>query len=80
MVMTALGEVRPSSRRDWMEKDYCSKDGAAELAAKIESYWAERGHLVSVSCAETGFHPTVRHSTWIVRSTLRNGLPYQKTS
>lgn len=55
--------------------DYCSREGATRLKARIEDYWRERGHEVIVSVLEMGFHPAVRSIRYDVRSDLINGVP-----
>lgn len=57
------------------EEDYCSKEGAEELGRRIVEFWAARGKQVTVALVERGFHPTIRHSRFEIRSTLKNGLP-----
>lgn len=74
MVMVDFG-IRDSRRTYVGETDYCTKEGAEELAARIVNYWADRGYSITVSTHEMGFHETVRHTNWIVRSTLKNGRP-----
>lgn len=56
-------------------RDYCSKDGAAELKERIESYWAERGFSVHINLCDVGFHPAIRAARFDIRSDLVNGLP-----
>lgn len=56
-------------------RDFCSRSGAQELKARIESYWADRGHSVQVMLHETGFHPAIRAARVDVRSDMRNGFP-----
>jgi hypothetical protein len=42
------------------ESDFCSRDGAHALQAKIEAYWAERGQKVQIMLHNVGFHPAIR--------------------
>lgn len=60
------------------ETDFCSRDGAAALKAKIESYWRERGQNVLISLQNVGFHPAIRAARYDVRSDMVNGLPRGK--
>lgn len=55
--------------------DYCSRDGATALKDKIEAYWRERGHSVSIQLHNVGFHPAIRAARYDVRSDMVNGLP-----
>ena len=57
------------------ETDYCSRDGAIALKAKIESYWRERGQEVMLSLHNEGFHPAIRAARYDVRSDMINGMP-----
>lgn len=62
-----------SNRSD--EADFCSRDGAQSLKAKIEAYWAERGHKVQIMLHNVGFHPAIRAARFDVRSDMINGMP-----
>lgn len=64
-----------SSNRGAGEYDFCSRNGAHELKAKIEAYWAERGHKVQVMLHNVGFHPAIRAARFDVRSDMINGMP-----
>ena len=55
--------------------NWCDRPGANELKAKIEAYWAERGHSVMVTVHESAFHPAIRSTRFDVRSDMINGLP-----
>jgi hypothetical protein len=55
--------------------DYCSKEGAIALKAKIEAYWRERGQDVMIALHNVGFHPAIRAARYDVRSDMVNGLP-----
>ncbi|MGE0830899.1 MAG: hypothetical protein AB7O04_16315 [Hyphomonadaceae bacterium] len=61
--------------RDYIETDFCSRDGAAALKAKIEAYWRDRGENVLISLHNVGFHPAIRAARYDVRSDMVNGLP-----
>lgn len=57
-------------------RDYCSRKGAEELAARLDAYWHERGfpqvqHWVERTLSLRGT-PT---QTWAVRSNLICGRP-----
>ena len=58
--------------------DFCNKDGAEKLKAKIEAYWAERGYEVQVDLRDAGFVSTMRSARADVRSDLVNGLPRRR--
>lgn len=71
--------ARPAPRRvDREVLDYCSKEGASLLKAKIENYWRERGQDVTVSILGMGFHPVVRSTRFDIRSDLINGAPRKR--
>lgn len=57
------------------ETDFCSRDGALALKAKIEAYWRSRGQEVFISMQNVGFHPAIRAARYDVRSDMVNGLP-----
>lgn len=57
------------------EADFCSRDGAHALKAKIEAYWRDRGHNVMVALHNVGFHPAIRAARFDVRSDMINGMP-----
>jgi hypothetical protein len=57
------------------ESDYCSRDGAMALKAKIEAYWRERGQDVMIALHNVGFHPAIRAARYDVRSDMVNGMP-----
>ena len=61
-------------KRTYCEEEYCNRNGAIALKAKIEAYWAARGYSVEVELKNAGFHPAMR-SRYDVRSNLKNGLP-----
>ena len=58
-----------------MKKDYCDEAGAARVKAKLEKYWAERGHCVEVTTQFGGFTPEMRSCRVDVRSDMVNGWP-----
>lgn len=62
-------------RYEYGGEDFCDRDGAYKLKAKIESYWAERGHEVQVDILPGPFNIALRSARFDVRSNLRNGLP-----
>lgn len=57
------------------EADFCSRDGAHALKAKIEAYWRERGQTVQIMLHNVGFHPAIRAARFDVRSDMVNGMP-----
>ena len=60
------------------ESDFCSRDGAHAIKAKIEAYWRERGQTVQVMLHNVGFHPAIRAARFDVRSDMINGMPRPK--
>lgn len=58
-----------------MTPDLCDHTGALRLKSRIEAYWKERGHDVSVSLEQAGYLPAVRLARTDVRSNMVNGLP-----
>ena len=55
--------------------DYCSREGALALKARIEAYWRERGQDVMIALHNVGFHPAIRAARFDVRSDMLNGMP-----
>lgn len=55
--------------------DYCSREGAHALKARIERYWAERGYDVMVVLENVGFHAAIRAARYDLRSDLVDGWP-----
>ena len=55
--------------------DFCDRDGAGRLAAKIEAFWKKRGFDVAVEMKDEGFVSTMRSSRTDVRSDMINGMP-----
>lgn len=64
-----------SSNDGYGETDFCSRDGAVALKAKIEAYWRDRGQNVMISLQNVGFHPAIRAARYDVRSDMVNGMP-----
>jgi hypothetical protein len=69
------GDYFTTSSSSAGESDFCSRDGAHALKAKIEAYWRDRGHTVMVALHNVGFHPAIRAARYDVRSDMVNGLP-----
>ena len=67
--------TRSDDARDYIETDFCSREGAVALKAKIEAYWRERGQTVMISMQNVGFHPAIRAARYDVRSDMVNGMP-----
>lgn len=89
--MNNLGlKLAPDSGEDWIgvggggatpgEHDFCSREGALALKAKIEVYWRERGQHVMVALHNVGFHPAIRAARYDVRSDMVNGMPRTATA
>lgn len=72
-------QIEIARRRELREvADYCTQEGALTLKARIEAYWAARGHQIMVGVAGAGFDAAVRAARYDVRSNLVNGLPNRK--
>jgi hypothetical protein len=76
----ALDTYQMDGSDDWRglaqgEADYCSREGAVALKAKIEAYWRERGQNVMIVLNNVGFHPAIRAARFDVRSDMVNGRP-----
>lgn len=72
----SAGEWRQvAAPREVEYPDYCSRDGAANLKAKIEAYWRDRGMDVALSLHNVGFHPAIRAARYDLRSDMVNGMP-----
>lgn len=69
------GDYFAAPNRGAGEYDFCSRNGAQQLKAKIEAYWAERGQTVQVMLHNVGFHPAIRAVRYDVRSDMVNGMP-----
>lgn len=78
--MSSSGDYFTSERVSAGESDFCSRNGAMALKAKIEAYWRERGHTVFVALHNVGFHPAIRAARFDVRSDMINGMPRSVTS
>lgn len=57
------------------EPDSLGLEGAHKLKARIEAYWAARGHAVQVLLIDGAFTPQVRSTRTDIRSDMVNGLP-----
>lgn len=55
--------------------DFCSREGASQLAIKIREFWRKRGFDVSVDLRNEGFVATMRSARTDVRSDMINGMP-----
>lgn len=55
--------------------DYCTRDGAARLAAQIKEFWRKRGFEVDIETRDEGFVPAMRSARTDVRSDMVNGMP-----
>lgn len=55
--------------------DFCNRDGADRLAAKIQDFWRKKGFDVIVEMRDEGFVSTMRSSRTDVRSDMINGMP-----
>jgi hypothetical protein len=73
--MSSDGDYFTASSSSAGESDFCSRDGAHALKAKIEAYWRERGHTVMIALHNVGFHPAIRAARFDVRSDMVNGMP-----
>lgn len=60
---------------DFGHTNFTDREGAAELKARIEAYWAERGHQVQVMLIDAPFNPAVRAARVDVRSNMVDGMP-----
>lgn len=60
--------------------NYFAKDGARELQARIQKYWAERGYKAEVDVVASDYDAKVRSVRYDVRSTMRNGMPRKKVA
>ncbi len=57
------------------DADWTNPAGAAQLKARIEDYWRERGFEIKVTLVDGPFNAALRASRVDVRSELVNGLP-----
>lgn len=78
--LSSSGDYFASERVSAGESDFCSRNGAMALKAKIEAYWRERGHTVLVALHNVGFHPAIRAARFDVRSDMVNGMPRSAVS
>ncbi|MBL8545037.1 MAG: hypothetical protein JNL81_01155 [Hyphomonadaceae bacterium] len=69
------GDYFASAHLSAGESDFCSREGAHALKAKIEAYWRERGQHVQIMLHNVGFHPAIRAARFDVRSDMINGMP-----
>lgn len=58
-----------------VDADWTNPSGAAQLKARIEDYWRERGYEIAVTLVDGPFNAALRASRVDVRSELINGLP-----
>lgn len=58
--------------------DYTSREGAQRLSEMIESYWRDKGFIVTVAHHNAGFHAATRSARFDVRSDMLNGWPRAK--
>jgi hypothetical protein len=56
------------------EEDYLSQRGATELANRLRSHWAGKGHRVDVTVEEVQAGKR-KKTFWIVKSNLVRGNP-----
>ncbi|MEO1028778.1 MAG: phosphoglycolate phosphatase [Pseudomonadota bacterium] len=59
-------------------KNYVDKNGANELARRIQEYWSSRGYQVEIDLRPVEFTTELRSSRYDVRSNLVNGWPTRK--
>jgi hypothetical protein len=69
------GDYFAANQHSAGDSDFCSRNGAQILKARIEAYWRERGHTVTVALHNVGFHPAIRAARFDVRSDMVNGMP-----
>lgn len=55
--------------------EWCNREGAEALKAKIEAYWEARGWPVQVWIEQRGFESALRGAHYVVRSNIVSGLP-----
>lgn len=72
----ALAEERwrPPNRGEHQD-EFTDIDGANELKARIEAYWAKRGHVVQIMLVDAAFHPVIRATRYDLRSSMVDGWP-----
>lgn len=64
---------------DFMNADYCTREGAERIKQQIEDYWAERGRKVNINLVKGGFLASMRSARTDVRSNMVNGIPIANT-
>jgi hypothetical protein len=74
-VAAESGDYFAANQHSVGDSDFCSRNGAQILKARIEAYWRERGHTVTVALHNVGFHPAIRAARFDVRSDMVNGMP-----
>ena len=58
--------------------EFCTRDGAIRLAAKIYEYWQSQGYTVHTTVEQmknVSFSKGLNVDVWVVRSNLINGVP-----
>jgi len=55
--------------------EWCTREGAEALKARIASYWEDRGYPVQVWIEQRGFESALRGAHYVVRSNIVSGLP-----
>lgn len=69
----AVRDLHKFHRRGQDAPNYCTPDGANRLKARIEAFWRERGHTVTVELIET---PAPAGTPRVdIRSDMVDGLP-----
>jgi hypothetical protein len=62
-----------------LEPDYCTQEGAEGLVKALTAYWTAKGYTTHKFWVEGAKEPSkslhMRHSMWVVRCNLINGLP-----
>jgi len=56
-------------------RNFTTEEGAAQLASRIQAYWAEQGADVVAWAEKTEFDPRLRACRYDVRTNLVNGMP-----
>jgi hypothetical protein len=54
--------------------DFCSIEGANELAERIRRYWLQRGYVIKTAIMECGGYAG-QAGAWCVRTDLVGGMP-----
>lgn len=76
--MTAADWGAHDLKKSTATRDWCCKEGAEALKARIEEFWLERGHAVQIILQETGFNPAMRSVRFDVRSDMVSGFPQKR--